>query len=301
MAAFPSRKLLTIALVILTTLLTITLYRLTSLETCFKMHRAVHGDLSALWRNPEGTAERPHAAACEIEQVKAGYSLYQMLIKEPLHFKCQKPRTIQNRDEGSWTYCADPGFALKKPCLVYSFGINYDFTFDDAAGKLGCQVLSFDPSMRNLTDRRRNENVMFYLIGLGSHDTDTFEPRLNSYVAEPTKWKMRTLKTLLQQMKHADRTIDLLKIDIESSEWQVIRNILDTGVLRQVKQLLLEWHIFPDTPPRKEYVKLAEVLDELKAAGFRSFHRHEHPVNLDWSEFNVQSDVAYVNVKFKDR
>ena len=30
-------------------------------------------------------------------------------------------------------------------CLVYSFGIDWDFKFDDAIAKTGCEVHAFDP------------------------------------------------------------------------------------------------------------------------------------------------------------
>ena len=45
-----------------------------------------------------------------------------MLIKDPITYACESPHNIRNRKEGAWTYCADTYFALKKPCLVYSFG-----------------------------------------------------------------------------------------------------------------------------------------------------------------------------------
>ena len=49
--------------------------------------------------------------------------------------------------KGKWGIYQDEPFDVKPPCLVYSFGINWDFSFDDAMGKLGCEVHSFDPSM----------------------------------------------------------------------------------------------------------------------------------------------------------
>lgn len=53
-------------------------------------------------------------------------------------------KTITSK--GNWYVCMDKKFYVSKPCLVYSFGIGNDFSFDDAMAKLGCEVHSFDPS-----------------------------------------------------------------------------------------------------------------------------------------------------------
>ena len=45
---------------------------------------------------------------------------------------------------------------------------------------------------------------MFYAIGLGHEDTDTFDPHLDSYVKKKTTWKMRTLQSLLRQHNHTE-------------------------------------------------------------------------------------------------
>eukprot|EP00916_Digyalum_oweni_P019487 GHVL01032412.1.p1 GENE.GHVL01032412.1~~GHVL01032412.1.p1 ORF type:complete len:223 (-),score=6.03 GHVL01032412.1:88-756(-) len=220
-----------------------------------------------------------------------------MLLKDPNEYKCPDVKYIKNKMEGAWKYCGDATFALKKPCLVYSFGINYDFTFDDALGNLGCDVYSFDPSMKT-KEHRRNPNVMFYPTGLSGFDNDTFEPKLDSYVKMKTTWKIRTLTTLMRELGHSHRTIDLLKIDIETSEWPAVRNIIDTGMHRQVKQFLVEWHIFATYPAKETFEQLIRILQDLKDAGFRSFDKNPHVPNLKWEKFNLQSDFGYVNINF---
>ena len=44
-------------------------------------------------------------------------------------------------------------------CLVYSFGIGWDFKFDDAIAKTGCEVHSFDPC-KYICFKSNKHNVM---------------------------------------------------------------------------------------------------------------------------------------------
>ena len=53
-----------------------------------------------------------------------------------------------NVGDGGWEICDDPAVRPAHDCIVYSFGINWDFTFDDYVAKVyGCHVYAFDPSM----------------------------------------------------------------------------------------------------------------------------------------------------------
>ncbi|CAG5129790.1 unnamed protein product, partial [Candidula unifasciata] len=49
------------------------------------------------------------------------------------------------RKKGNYYICFDKPLGPKPPCLVYSFGIDNDFSFDDAMAEAGCEVFSFDP------------------------------------------------------------------------------------------------------------------------------------------------------------
>ncbi|XP_076434556.1 putative methyltransferase-like protein 24 [Babylonia areolata] len=228
------------------------------------------------------------------EQKIAARTLERLLLNDTVDQKrvCRNVQRLNIR-----TYCLDTGFQVAPPCLVYSFGINYDFHFDDHWGQKGCDVFSFDPSMKT-PDHRRSPNVMFYKIGLGGVDTDAFVPRRNMYVTKETTWKMRTLKSLVTTLDHTNRFIDMLKIDIEVSEWEAVRHMLDSGILTQVKQFVVEWHIFPDMPPRERFQQLIKVLSDLERAGFKPMGRHAHPLDRHWELLNIQSDVSYVNTHF---
>lgn len=53
--------------------------------------------------------------------------------------------------------------------------------------------------------------------------------------------------------------IDVFKMDIESYEWEVLDNMMETGVLKYIRQFNLEFHLFPHFPLREEYVYLYKV------------------------------------------
>ncbi|CAG2214809.1 unnamed protein product [Mytilus edulis] len=54
--------------------------------------------------------------------------------------------------DGGWNVCHDKQYRPSDPCLVYSFGIFWDFSFDDAVAETyGCEIHSFDPRNRRKT------------------------------------------------------------------------------------------------------------------------------------------------------
>ncbi|CAG5115690.1 unnamed protein product, partial [Candidula unifasciata] len=114
----------------------------------------------------------------------------------PLRYQCQQRVAV-----GNWHICQDSPFTVKPPCLVYSFGINFDFSFDDAMAQMGCEVHSFDPSMK-LQDHKRGPLSTFHNMGLGSYNTNAYSPRSDMYVKNNQLWKMRTVKSIMQELGH---------------------------------------------------------------------------------------------------
>ncbi|CAG5116130.1 unnamed protein product [Candidula unifasciata] len=222
-------------------------------------------------------------------------AMFAWYIRSPLRYQCKQNLTRF----GGWGLCQDEPYTVKAPCLVYSFGIAYDFSFDDAIGKLGCDVRSFDPSMLKVTDHRRSQNVHFYRYGLSDQNTNAFIPDFDEYVKQNQSWKVRTLKHLVGELGHQGKTIDVLKIDIETTEWQVLDNLMETEMLQYVRHLLIEYHFFPKRPPKSNFVHYFQVLTKLRQMGFREYYNKPHSEFLIPDAYRHQGETYYVNANFR--
>ncbi|XP_045157928.1 probable methyltransferase-like protein 24 [Mercenaria mercenaria] len=202
---------------------------------------------------------------------------------------CRHIVRIGNLGDGGWEICEDQEFRPSPPCLVYSFGINDDFSFDDhMADRFNCMVHSFDPSMKNTSEGARRHKQWFYHTGL----------------AEQTKtlrngWKVSTLNDILVQQGHTKDKIDILKIDTEKFEWQTLIQIFESGGIENVKQLLIELHVaIVGEPERLEYIQGLGVLKMLYDHGFRIFYSHRNLWCKYLSQFEGIEEIGCHEVSF---
>lgn len=137
--------------------------------------------------------------------------------------------------DGQKAVCLDPVHVAppSNDCLVYSFGINNDWTFDEAMESYGCQVYAFDPSMK-VDNHDHTPKIHFYKLGLSSRDSTS-----------ENGWRFNTLASLYHMLKdkHGDRVIDYLKLDIEYDEWIAIPQIIQSGMMKKIRQLAIEIHL----------------------------------------------------------
>lgn len=107
----------------------------------------------------------------------------------------------------------------------------------------GCQVFSFDPSM-DVGHHNRTDNIHFFRTALG------VEKKVERINDTEEMVLTKTLSEIYDELKdwHGDVNIDYLKLDIEWAEWQVLPQILNSGMLDKVRQLAVEIH-FPFKPP----------------------------------------------------
>lgn len=204
------------------------------------------------------------------------------------HFACANEMRLGNVLDGGWDICLAESYRPKPPCLVYSFGINNDFSFDDAvSSNFNCTVRSFDPSM-SAKDYRRSTNVWFYQIGIGGDDT-----------ANNRGWKLRTLSTLIKSMNDTNIIIDYLKMDVEGSEWASLAQMLKDGSLSRVKQFGIELHIGgTDT---KTLVRIYKTLKQLEDQGFRRWYYTINLYHVKMTKNGFRSccyEMVYINTNF---
>src|SRR6266545_3033028 len=164
------------------------------------------------------------------------------------------PTEHHGSDYGGWTICP---IGLDESSIVYSLGVGDDITFDlSLIEQYGLTVYAFDATPRSVhwaKGQQFPERFRFYEFAVLDHDgAATFYPPENSTWMSYTVWSnqyptagrgaatvaTRRLGSLMAELGH-DR-IDLLKMDIEGSEYPVIDDMLRSGL--DVRQLLVEFH-----------------------------------------------------------
>lgn len=162
-----------------------------------------------------------------------------------------------------------PSLIRQQPGLVaYCFGIGFDFSFEmELARDYGMQVYAFDPSAEVVDDMKNQElpaNLKYYPYGLSDTDglktfylpssgqdySEYFAPWTSS---ETVEMQVYRLPTLMDKFGH--NHIDLLKMDIEGSEFVVLPDILKAGI--KFDQLCIETHtrILPDSVNKMREIK----------------------------------------------
>ncbi|XP_046656729.1 uncharacterized protein LOC124349858 [Daphnia pulicaria] len=185
--------------------------------------------------------------------------------------------THEDGVDGQKAVCMDPLIRPERysECLVYSFGISNDWTFDEEIVKLGCRVFAFDPSM-NQDDHDHTPKIHFYNLGLGDRDERwNKDPNMN--------WTMRSLESIYYRLlKHEGRYIDYLKMDIEHSEWIVLPQIISSGMMDLVRQLSVEIHL-PEQGGIDEFHRRIKVIKALEDYGMVRFDSKYNPWSLEWN------------------
>lgn len=184
--------------------------------------------------------------------------------------------------DGGWWFHPD---SLAAGSIVYSLGIGEDVDFDlMLIERFGCELHAFDPTPSTvdwIAQRELPPPFHFHPWAITARDgTLRLYPRIrrdgsmstimytmvpeDASVGEAIDVPAMSLGTIARQLGHG--RIDLLKMDIEGAEYEVLDNLLESGV--KPIQLLVEFHHrFPGIGP----ARTAEMIGKLRAAGYRLF------------------------------
>jgi FkbM family methyltransferase len=179
---------------------------------------------------------------------------------------------------GAWSIC--PG-RLDRNSVVYSVGIGTDISFDLALiERFGVAVHAFDPtpgSIAWLAAQPLPARFTWHQVGLAAYDGQaTFFPPENPEWISHTmlartaargkaiQVEVRRVSSLMRDLGH--ERLDVLKMDIEGAEYDVVDDILASGV--DIGQLLIEFHHrFSDVGIERT----RQAVATLNAAGYRIF------------------------------
>ncbi|CAK8688488.1 unnamed protein product [Clavelina lepadiformis] len=200
--------------------------------------------------------------------------------------------------DGAYDLCLEDKFwPIKKipdsKCIMYSFGVGNDFTFDDEIANKGCDVHSFDPTMKLEDGFKRDSGVVFHLLGVSNEDNDK----------DSNGWKMRTIRTIKKELGHSDRIIDYLKVDTDAPggggfEDMVMEEMLETGLYKCIRQFAMEIHLIgPLTNPKllDRCQRLYNQLTSLYDVGYRIYNTTD---NVRAIRF-IHKDPSYSQAKSK--
>ncbi|XP_069985141.1 uncharacterized protein [Penaeus vannamei] len=152
---------------------------------------------------------------------------------------CDKPKMF-GKSSSRRNICLDEKFKISKNnCLAFSFGINYDFSFEDSLGRFGCKVFAYDPTM-NKKDHQRSSKVRFIATGISNYQG-------TKLVGMGSRWhqkKVDRFENLVKDAGMEGKPIDVVKLDVELSEVDFMQDMLFNSrhVLRNVKQIAMEIH-----------------------------------------------------------
>lgn len=91
-------------------------------------------------------------------------------------------------------------------------------------------------------------------------------------ISDGSGYSIEVPKIKLSSLINEGEEIDLLKIDIEGSEREAIRELYESGKLGQVKQIIMEFHHGPVDFPNNS---LAEMIEILHSTGFEINDAHK--------------------------
>ena len=168
------------------------------------------------------------------------------------------PQTKRDNTLKFEDWCIDPK-NLDQNSVIYSVGVGEGIDFDlQLIDRYGVKVYAFDPTPNSidwLKDKQLPDNLVFCPYGLSGHDEKVkIFPRVSkkgkksssmfSVVDEAgdagdgIEVQMHCLKTIMDKLGH--NKIDILKMDIEASEYAVIADIVNQGL--DIDQILVEFH-----------------------------------------------------------
>lgn len=150
--------------------------------------------------------------------------IYFTKIWEP-NFHCTYARRIGIMGDGGKWVCDVHRMHSRDNCLIYSVGSNGEFSFEVHMKNLlpQCEIHTFDQKIYSCP----NKSCIFHNVIFG----DGIQPNGSK------DWM-----TIVKSLKHQNRVIDILKIDIEGGEYAFFPLLFNAKKNLYPRQILIELH-----------------------------------------------------------
>ncbi|KAL8286942.1 hypothetical protein RQP46_003948 [Phenoliferia psychrophenolica] len=214
------------------------------------------------------------------------YSLWDFFIPEPSFCQHRISRVGTLGDGGKWVCGIQTLIAPRQKCVIYSFGLNGESSFEaDVLEKTkGCEIWGYDFSVKSFGPQippHHAARTHFFPYKLTSNQDPT---------ATPPEW---TLGGLMRKNGH--KWVDLIKMDIEGSEFSVLTSFLEEFPNDlPFGQLQLEIHASADS----DFKQFLGWWESLEKAGLRPFWVEPNLVYVNWFERKATlTEYAFLNIR----
>lgn len=201
----------------------------------------------------------------------------------PVEIKIKKEKFGSNY--GGYFICPN---ILSHKSVVYSIGVGEDISFDLALiQKFHCKVYAFDPtpkSIKWIKQQKLPKEYVFYPFAVSNYNglaqffpvsknpdyvshTEVTCTKANNQSFHDFEAQVNSLSSVMQMLKH--NSIDLLKMDIEGSEYNVIQHILEQKIC--INQICLEFH---HNLPFNKLCDTKVAIEKLRRLGFKLFYQN---------------------------
>ena len=195
-------------------------------------------------------------------------NFFHTFIQKPHRSFCNELKRFGGRyykwckfSDGSKVMCMDDLIKdmENKECLIYSFGIAKDWSFEDLMDEFGCRIYAFDGSVDYPEKRGRNIRFEKSFIGFKDNETEN----------------VKSLTTILKEHGHSKTKVSYIKMDIEGDELTSLPVWLREGALKNVKQIGMEFHlrILPDENKQFRAIKTYNFTKTLQSLYVKGNYR----------------------------
>ena len=174
------------------------------------------------------------------------------------------------KNNGDKTHSIDHD--LNSESLVIDFGGYTGEWAEKIVSKYGCSIEIYEPFSRfvqQIESRFQDnlERVKIFQFAVSNKDTSAalFEDDLATRIVENNSGEIRVVDA---SSRISGRKIDLLKMNIEGSEYEVFDSLFQSNEIKNIKSLLVQFHPIDDDSISR-YNSIFEKLSETHECVFR--------------------------------
>jgi len=216
---------------------------------------------SSTWKRLQKKVLNMSPNFCQ-DKLEKAFSPFFQCHYEPDFVCLHEERIGEQGDGGKWI--CDPHRITKQVenggnCLVYSIGSNNDFTFEQHVHKdihQDCDIHTFDFGDYAEGAKEAGGKITYHQYGLGMDETDA---KGNTF---------KSLSTVIEELGHQNRVIDIFKIDCEGCEWRTAEKWFEAAAKHNVVIRQIQVEVHANIPK-----VMHDYFDRMYELGYVIFHK----------------------------